>query len=169
MARVKTTYNVNGVGQTYSFGLPAGSHDHLAFLSATVNSGNVDPERRPEEDAGGLAMYAVDTRGGGDKVEVVVLAVYTDVLEPFPKEITQLEDQMVVYRGKLLVGSPYLTTSQKTTVRLASTKVAEFTEVPGLSSVKGDKVFYGPFKDVQPLDEGGDLRIHYVSLLRGFA
>lgn len=52
-----------------------------------------------------------------------VKAVYTDVLSPFPKEITQLQDQMVEFESSMLVGSPYKTLRQSTVIKLASTQV----------------------------------------------
>lgn len=38
------------------------------------------------------------------------------------------------------------------------------TDVPqGKRSTKGDQVTYGPFQDVEPFDDGGELKLHYVS------
>lgn len=54
---------------------------------------------------------------------IQVKAVYTDVLSAFPKEITQLEQQSVVFESLLLAASPYETVKQSTTVKLASSKV----------------------------------------------
>ena len=33
----------------------------------------------------------------------------------------------------------------------------------GKRSTKNDQVTYGPFEDVEPFDDGGELRVHYVS------
>lgn len=33
----------------------------------------------------------------------------------------------------------------------------------GKRAVKGDQISYGPFEDVKPFDDGGQLRVHYVS------
>ncbi|CAM9567407.1 unnamed protein product, partial [Hapterophycus canaliculatus] len=37
------------------------------------------------------------------------------------------------------------------------------TEAPGKRAVKSDQLTYGPFEDVPPLEDGGELRIHYVN------
>ena len=67
-----------------------------------------------------------------------VKAVYTDVLSPFPKEISQLEDQSVVFESTLLVPSPYRTAKQSTIFKLASGKV--FRE-RGTERAKRERVF----------------------------
>lgn len=36
------------------------------------------------------------------------------------------------------------------------------TEAPDKRAVKSDQLTYGPFEDVAPLEDGGELRIHYV-------
>lgn len=42
------------------------------------------------------------------------------------------------------------------------------TEAPGKRTLKGgDQVTYGAFEDVPPLADGGELRVHYVSVARG--
>ena len=41
------------------------------------------------------------------------------------------------------------------------------TEAPGKRSVKSSEVTYGTFENVQPLDDGGELRLHYVSIRAG--
>lgn len=38
------------------------------------------------------------------------------------------------------------------------------TDAPEKRTVKGEQVTYGPFEDVPPFSDGGDLRIHYVSV-----
>lgn len=44
-----------------------------------------------------------------------------------------------------------------------SPKILSMTEAPSKRSVKSDQVTYGPFEDVPPFADGGELRIHYVS------
>ena len=58
-----------------------------------------------------------------DSDALQVKAVYTDVLYPYPKEITQLEDQLIVYETSLLAPSPYKTVKQTTILKLASSRV----------------------------------------------
>lgn len=42
------------------------------------------------------------------------------------------------------------------------------TEAPQKRAVKGEQVTYGTFEDVPPLADGGELRLHYVSVSLGF-
>ncbi|CAM9675983.1 unnamed protein product [Choristocarpus tenellus] len=54
---------------------------------------------------------------------VQITAIYTDYLKAFPKEITQVDNQLVLYTGSMLVGLPYSTTTQSTSVHLGSKEV----------------------------------------------
>lgn len=46
----------------------------------------------------------------------------------------------------------------------ARPQIASMTEVAdGKRSINNDQVTYGPFADAKPLDDGGELRVHYVS------
>lgn len=76
-----------------------------------------------------------------------VLAVFTDLLVPFPKEIEQLENQMVLLHDNHYFLSPYFTETQKTTVKLASSNVESYTRNPP-NSHKGTQIVYGPYKTV---------------------
>ena len=52
-----------------------------------------------------------------------VLAVFTDLLEAFPKEIAQADNQMVLLHDSHYLLTPYRTETQKTTIKLASGSV----------------------------------------------
>lgn len=80
-----------------------------------------------------------------------VLAVFTDVLEPFPIEIRQEDDQLVKYTDNHYFISPYRTESQRTAYTLASTSIESYTKRPP-SSVRGSSVVFGPYKDIAPYE-----------------
>ncbi|CAM9540554.1 unnamed protein product [Ascophyllum nodosum] len=165
-AKVSTTYTVDGASGNYRFALPKKDHEHLAFLSVTLAKEDIDYslEASPKGGAEGLVMYSVDVGNPGNGAKIAVKAVYTDVLYPYPKEITQLEDQLIVYETSLLAPSPYKTVKQTTILKLASSRIVSMTEVAsGKRSTKNDQVTYGPFEDVEPFDDGGELRVHYVN------
>lgn len=80
-----------------------------------------------------------------------VEAVFTGILEPYPKEITQLENQMVLLKDSRYVLSPYPTESQKTAVKLASSTVNSYTKSAGVT-LKGSTLTCGPYKDIAALE-----------------
>ncbi|CAN0000824.1 unnamed protein product [Ectocarpus sp. 6 AP-2014] len=169
-AKVVTTYTVQGTSGSYKFALPADAQDHLAFMSVTMDKAELEfeldaPSSGRDSAGEGLVLYsaAVERPQDKEEVKIAVKAVYTDVLTAFPKEITQLEEQSVVFASTLLAPSPYKTVKQTTTLKLASPKILSMTEAPSKRSVKSDQVTYGPFEDVPPFADGGELRIHYVN------
>ena len=80
-----------------------------------------------------------------------VLAIFTDVLIPFPAEIRQDDDQLVKYSDNHYFLSPYKTESQRTAYTLASTSIESYTKRPP-SSVRGSSVVFGPYKDISPYE-----------------
>ncbi|CAN0277993.1 unnamed protein product [Pylaiella littoralis] len=162
-AKMLTTYTVSGATGMYKFALPAKDHEHLAFLRASIGKIQLGVERLSASDTEGLVLYSAAVGDPGADAKITVMAVYTDVLSAFPKEITQLEDQSVVFESCLWAASPYKTLTQSTTVKVEPTKILSMTDAPEKRVAKGDMVTYGPFEDVPPLANGGDLRIHYVN------
>ncbi|XP_067611750.1 dolichyl-diphosphooligosaccharide--protein glycosyltransferase subunit 1 isoform X2 [Pseudorca crassidens] len=83
----------------------------------------------------------------GAKVSVIVEAVYTHVLQPYPTQITQSEKQFVVFEGNHYFYSPYPTKTQTMRVKLASRNVESYTKL-GNPTRSEDLLDYGPFRDV---------------------
>ncbi|PIO33354.1 hypothetical protein AB205_0061760, partial [Aquarana catesbeiana] len=95
----------------------------------------------------------------GAKTKVIIEAVYSHVLQPYPTQITQAEKQFVTFEGNHYFYSPYATTSQTTRVKLASRNVESYTKL-GNPSRSDDTIEYGPFKDI-PAWSHDPLKIHY--------
>jgi oligosaccharyltransferase complex subunit alpha (ribophorin I) len=91
-----------------------------------------------------------------------VLAVYNHKLSPFPAEIGQTERQFVLYKDNHYVSSPYAVKTQKTTVKLASSKVEKRSELAP-SSLKGDTITYGPYDDREPFSSS-ELSVHFENV-----
>lgn len=83
----------------------------------------------------------------GAKISVIVEAVYTHVLQPYPTQITQSEKQFVVFEGNHYFYSPYPTKTQSMRVKLASRNVESYTKL-GNPTRTEDLLDYGPFRDV---------------------
>ncbi|XP_055269416.1 dolichyl-diphosphooligosaccharide--protein glycosyltransferase subunit 1 [Moschus berezovskii] len=94
----------------------------------------------------------------GAKISVIVEAVYTHVLQPYPTQITQSEKQFVVFEGNHYFYSPYPTRTQTTRVKLASRNVESYTKL-GNPTRSEDLLDYGPFHDV-PAFSQDTFRVH---------
>lgn len=90
----------------------------------------------------------------GAKISVIVEAVYTHVLQPYPTQITQSEKQFVVFEGNHYFYSPYPTKTQTMRVKLASRNVESYTKL-GNPTRSEDLLDYGPFRDVPAYSQVG--------------
>lgn len=75
--------------------------------------------------------------------------MFTSILKPYPTEITQAEQQLVLLTANHYYLTPYQTVSQKSVFKLASSSVESFTKVSP-HSVRGSSIHFGPFQDVAP-------------------
>ena len=159
-------------GNPYSFLLPKNATKHLAYLSISrINKKN---EKKELE----IVSEAHERRVGNDVqsdefVEYNVLApikdpvftvqaVFTHMLIPLPREITQLEDQLVQFFDNHYVISVYRTISQKTIIKLPKSKSIEsFTKLQPYS-YRGSNLELGPYKQVNSYDSS-PLTVHYVN------
>ncbi|XP_043298596.1 dolichyl-diphosphooligosaccharide--protein glycosyltransferase subunit 1 isoform X2 [Cervus elaphus] len=94
----------------------------------------------------------------GAKISVIVEAVYTHVLQPYPTQITQSEKQFVVFEGNHYFYSPYLTKTQTMRVKLASRNVESYTKL-GNPTRSEDLLDYGPFRDIPAYSQDA-FRVH---------
>ena len=97
---------------------------------------------------GNYTVFAVQVNDATPALKVE--AVFTDMLEPYPAEITQSETQMVRFTDSHYFLSPYQTETQKTTVKLASSGIESFTKLMP-HAAKGSSITFGPYKDIAPL------------------
>ena len=96
-------------------------------------------------------------------VYLSVEAVFTEVLVPYPYEISQTENQYVKLTDSHYFFSPYLTESQNTTVILTpNTEIKSFTELSPYSKKKENKLSFGPYQFIEPLVVS-TLTIHYMN------
>ncbi|XP_052501104.1 dolichyl-diphosphooligosaccharide--protein glycosyltransferase subunit 1-like [Budorcas taxicolor] len=94
----------------------------------------------------------------GAEVSVVVEAVYTHVIQPYPTQITQSEKQFVVFEGNPYFYSPYPTKTQTMRVKLASPNVESYTKLG--NPMRHDNLLdYGPFHDI-PAYSQDSFKVH---------
>ena len=72
-------------------------------------------------------------------------------MRPYPAEIAQNENQLVVYEGNAHLFSLYKTEKVKTTIKLASERVESYSKQPKPASISGRTVTYGAYKSIEKL------------------
>ncbi|EAL60811.1 dolichyl-diphosphooligosaccharide-protein glycotransferase [Dictyostelium discoideum AX4] len=111
----------------------------------------------------GFKTYNIELKNKVKKDEIVQLKVkVTSMIEqmiPYPSEIKQGQTQLVLYLNNHYFTSPYKTETQKTTVKLASSKVESYSEEQP-TSLKGMTVTYGPYSAIEAFSVS-PMRIHY--------
>jgi oligosaccharyltransferase complex subunit alpha (ribophorin I) len=149
IVRITTDIKASGSGKEYDFYVPNSQASHVAYISAASKGkkGKKYKMSAPvvDEDNHEYTKYTIHV--GDAEPTIRVKMILTDLLEPYPKEITQAENQFVRFHDSHYFYSPYKTMSQKMVIKLASSTVESFTKLAPHSH-KGSSLTYGPYKDV---------------------
>lgn len=130
----------------YVFVVPSCECDKLSFISAR-DSAKKDVKLTLSKASNGDCTYSMTLPAGQSPNPIIFIEkVLTKALEPFPKEITQAERQLVRYFGNAVFYSPFKTQTQKTTVHLATRNVESFTQVKP-SAQSDTQIVYGPYEN----------------------
>lgn len=156
------------------------AHDkHLsyieAFLIPNVTSKTILPVKITsvkDGEAGIAYSLRIDSLyqpSHGSTVEIEVDAVFTHLLEPYPREITQNDRQLVVYKSRIYFPTKYLTERQNTRVTVPSANgVESYTKLKPTSQT--DRIItYGPYTSIpgtiyKPVSVEEVLRVHTESI-----
>ena len=95
----------------------------------------------------------------GNSITVVIEVVLAHALQPFPKEISQNERQLIQLIGNAYLPSPYLSRTQSTIVTLPSSTIESFSRVSPTSS-SDNVITYGPYSNVAPFSNA-KIAVHY--------
>ncbi|PNT47113.1 hypothetical protein POPTR_002G006600v4 [Populus trichocarpa] len=134
----------------------------LAYLTAALNEGKgkgrnsgsslpinvVNPEGMPPS----LTCHSISlpkALAEGDSLTIVVLAVFTHALRPFPEEITQADIQLVLFQDTAHYLSPYAVNVQSLTVKLPKARIETYTKLEN-TNVHGSDIKYGPYQNLPP-------------------
>lgn len=145
---------------------------HLAYLSASSNEGkgrskgpvislpvvNVQPEALPPN----LTSYSVSFPNElkqGELFTLEVLSVFTHLLEPFPEEISQADDQLVLFQDSAVYLSPYEVLAQSLTLKMPSQRVESYTKLQN-SKLVDSEIRYGPYENVKSFSYN-PIVVHY--------
>ena len=89
----------------------------------------------------------------------VIYEVYRGLLQPYPKEIKQADNQLVITTQNAHMYSPYKAKTQTTVVKLASPKINSYTKMDPYH-INDKEIEYGPFDNV-PAFSVSDVTVHY--------
>jgi len=110
---------------------------------------------------GGYAIELKEALAGGSSVTIEVDSVMDGLLKMFPAQVTQKENQLVMFTGNHYLYSPYKVKTQTTKVALTTDKAPEsYSKNLKPTSLSGNTITYGPYKDVAALS-AEDLQVHY--------
>ncbi|RLN90150.1 hypothetical protein BBJ28_00015124 [Nothophytophthora sp. Chile5] len=156
----------------YTVAFPRALDMHLAYVSAKcgktacevvpATEAHVTAAKTPED----VALYTVVLKtpvSKGESGTIKLTSYFTRVLTPYPAEITQRDEQLVVFETNHLVTSPYVTQTQTTKLKLPSGKVESLESAEPISR-KGSVITCGPYTDIEPFAavlSAAPLRLHY--------
>merc|ERR1712038_1264319 len=110
---------------------------------------------------GGYAIELKEALAGGSSVTIEVDSVMDGLLKMFPAQVTQKENQLVMFTGNHYLYSPYKVKTQTTKVPLTTDKAPEsYSKNLKPTSLSGNTITYGPYKDIAALSVE-DLQVHY--------
>lgn len=135
---------------------------HLAFLSAYPHVGKGKTKGRgaslpvqsgqsegmPES----LTSYTVSLPrklAKGESLTLEVLAVFAQILRPFPEQVSQGDFQLVVFQDSAYYLSPYAVKVQTLTVKLPDARIESYTKLEN-SKAQGSEIKYGPYENQSP-------------------
>ncbi|RLN59478.1 hypothetical protein BBJ29_003760 [Phytophthora kernoviae] len=156
----------------YVLAFPKSIETHLAYMSAKCGKTSCEVVPATETHSTQLkapqdvALYTVVLKKPvlkGATGSIKVTSYFSRALTPYPAEITQKEDQLVLFDASHLVASPYLTKAQNTKLKLPSGNVESVRAAEPVAR-KGSVVSLGPYTDIEAFAasvEKAPLSVHF--------
>lgn len=163
IVRITSTLKVENDGNDpvsdFLLAFPDHQAKYLAFLSAFQNEGklkvkspraslsinSVQPEGMPSS----LTFYSISLPkrlSKGESLTLDVLAVFADILRPFPEQVSQGEFQLVLFQDSAYYLSPYAVKAQTLSVKLPDARIESYTKLEN-SKAQGSEIKYGPYEN----------------------
>jgi len=153
-----------GAVKSILFSVDADLKDKVSFFGATFGTSEKTYLRMTETkvqsdlDKPFWKIELKSSLSAGASTTISVEIVLGSALEMFPAAISQKEKQLVRFTGNLYVFSPYTTTTQTTTVLLASSSLESYTKTKPVS-LSDSSITYGPYNNIAPFSVG-EMVIH---------
>jgi len=153
-----------GAVKSILFSLDPVLKDKVAFIGATFGTSEKtylrvnEAKVQTDLDKPFWKIELKSSLAAGGSTTISVEVVLGGALEMFPTAISQKEKQLVRFTGNLYTYLPYQTTTQTTTVQLASSNLESYTKTKPVS-LSDSTITYGPYNNIAPFSVG-DLVIH---------
>eukprot|EP00698_Gefionella_okellyi_P003664 TRINITY_DN13430_c0_g1_i1.p1 TRINITY_DN13430_c0_g1~~TRINITY_DN13430_c0_g1_i1.p1 ORF type:complete len:483 (+),score=140.99 TRINITY_DN13430_c0_g1_i1:53-1450(+) len=165
--RVSTVIEISNTGSAalskYLLAFPAAEAANLAFVTATQDQTDLEVSAVIPDDAkSGVTYYQVKLSpqvNAKASVSITVNTAFVKALTPYPKEVAQGDNQLVLYVSTVHFFSPYATEEENTVVKPTSYQVKSYTEESPVVRKQQD-IVYGAYYDVAAYS-GKQLRVHY--------
>mmetsp|Transcript_14306 Transcript_14306/g.21418 ORF Transcript_14306/g.21418 Transcript_14306/m.21418 type:complete len:431 (+) Transcript_14306:129-1421(+) len=157
MLKMTVDIKAKNIKDEYKICFPDRLAYRLSMLTASMKGQEI-PLSEPQTD-GHYTFFTLTL----NETEAIFkfVAIFTDILEQYPREISQNDNQKVLFKENVYFTSPYHTEKQKTIVKLASASVESFTKAEPYSH-RGSSLVYGPFQEIGPL-QNFPLTVHYMN------
>jgi oligosaccharyltransferase complex subunit alpha (ribophorin I) len=157
VVRIVSIVKVAGAQKNYIISYPSYLGDNLAF-HAVYRKGKACKCTAPFS-VGNRTMITAKLSDSSPTLKIV--AVFTNAVSPFPRQIRQDEAQYVRYVDNLYFTSPYPTALQKTILTLASTSiVSHSTDHAEPYSLRKNVLTYGSYRDISAYQDA-PLDVHF--------
>ena len=114
---------------------------------------------KSQPDLTAYKIYFSSSLAAQDTVSVVVKTVFTHAIKPYPKEISQMEKQLVQFTANAYINTPYQCKTQNSDFNLPSSNVESYGRISPVS-VDGSTISYGPYSNLSPYSNAR-VMIHY--------
>jgi len=163
LAKISTVVTLENQGDSpikeFLLAFPENELEHLSFLEVSDKKDDENKLHHSADERGMFKVQLLAPLPKDEETSVVVEAVLTRFLKPYPAKIAQSEKQQILFTGSLYFYSPYKVKTQKSIVKLSSSTIESHTKQKPFS-VSENVITYGPYKDVAPL-QGQELKVHY--------
>lgn len=162
--RIRNVHDLNV--DTFYFALPKSLEDRLTLLvfknrgTSNILKSNIVVAINLKN-LYNITLYAVkldSPLATGERLQINIQEQYYNRMTPFPREITLMEDQLVLFSDSSVFYSPYLVETQRVSYKVPSTPIS-FTESLESSQSSGD-VNYGPYTETAPFTVN-NIKIHF--------
>lgn len=155
LVKVTCRFQVENNGKdpltSYDVQYEASSADRLAHIGASIEKQPVTVTAA-KQSSGASKTWVVNLGeraiAPGSVGAIDVEAVFTQLLTPFPAEISQSEKQLVLFSANHYVDTPYLTKTQTTKVKLPVRSAVESFSKLKPSAQSADTITYGPYENI---------------------
>ncbi|XP_015124677.1 dolichyl-diphosphooligosaccharide--protein glycosyltransferase subunit 1 [Diachasma alloeum] len=169
LTKITTKLVVENIGKSpikhFYFGIEPHKRAGLSYISAHTRDASRtelilwETKLRGHEEQNLYKIELKDPIQPGRTSPVEVETVSTHELDPYPKQITQKEKQLVRYTGNINVWSPYPVQRQTTNIVLPSRNIESFTRIKPVS-VSDTTIIYGPLEKRLPYTQEG-FAVHF--------